>query len=81
LVIVASGPAGVGAAEAFRQHDTDSPVRIMTNDPDHPYARPPLSKEFLRGDTDDVELHPAEWFAVVVGAGFIGCEAAASLAT
>ena len=63
LVIIGSGPAGVGAAEAFRKHDTDSPVRIMTNDPDHPYARPPLSKEFLRGDTDDVELHPAEWFA------------------
>jgi 3-phenylpropionate/trans-cinnamate dioxygenase ferredoxin reductase subunit len=29
-----------------------------------PYARPPLSKEFLRGDADsaDAELHPAQWF-------------------
>lgn len=63
LVIVGSGPAGVKAAEAFREHDGDAPVRIMTVDPDPPYERPPLSKEFLRGETDDVALHPADWFA------------------
>ena len=28
-----------------------------------PYARPPLSKEFLRGETDDVGLHPAQWYS------------------
>jgi 3-phenylpropionate/trans-cinnamate dioxygenase ferredoxin reductase component len=63
LVIIGSGPAGVKAAEAFREHDADAPVRIMTEDPDPPYERPPLSKEFLRGDTEDVALHPADWFA------------------
>jgi NADPH-dependent 2,4-dienoyl-CoA reductase/sulfur reductase-like enzyme len=35
---------------------------ILTTDPALPYARPPLSKEFLRGDTDDVALHPVRWF-------------------
>ncbi|MEB4210190.1 FAD/NAD(P)-binding oxidoreductase [Mycobacterium sp. 94-17] len=62
VVIVGSGPAGVAAAESFREHDTDTPVRIISADIDPPYARPPLSKEFLRGETDDVELHPARWF-------------------
>jgi NADPH-dependent 2,4-dienoyl-CoA reductase/sulfur reductase-like enzyme len=62
LVIIGSGPAGVSAAEAFREHEPDAPVRIMTADPALPYARPPLSKEFLRGDTDDVDLHPRHWF-------------------
>jgi NAD(P)H-nitrite reductase large subunit len=38
-------------------------VRILTADPAPPYARPPLSKEFLRGETDDVALHPAQWYA------------------
>ena len=63
VIIVGSGPAGVGAAEAFRRHDDETPVRILTADPEPPYARPPLSKEFLRGETDDVGLHPAQWYS------------------
>jgi 3-phenylpropionate/trans-cinnamate dioxygenase ferredoxin reductase component len=64
LIIVGSGPAGVSAAEAFRKHNSVDPVRILTDDPALPYARPPLSKEFLRGDVEvaDAELHPAQWF-------------------
>ena len=62
LIVVGSGPAGVAAAESFREHDADTPVRIFTADTDLPYARPPLSKEYLRGQTDDVALHPARWF-------------------
>lgn len=58
-----SGPAGVAAAESFREHDAATPVQILTADIDMPYARPPLSKEYLRGQTDDVALHPAQWFA------------------
>lgn len=57
-----SGPAGVAAAESFREHDADTPVRIFSADVDLPYARPPLSKEYLRGETDDVALHPQRWF-------------------
>jgi 3-phenylpropionate/trans-cinnamate dioxygenase ferredoxin reductase component len=64
LIVVGSGPAGVSAAEAFREHNSQDPVLILTDDPALPYARPPLSKEFLRGDADvdDAELHPAQWF-------------------
>lgn len=62
LVVVGSGPAGISAAESFRQHDGDAPVLVLSSDPDHPYQRPPLSKDFLRGETDDVTLHPPEWF-------------------
>jgi 3-phenylpropionate/trans-cinnamate dioxygenase ferredoxin reductase component len=62
LVVVGSGPAGVSAAESFRQRDGDVPVVIFSSDPDLPYERPPLSKDFLRGETDDVSLHPPQWF-------------------
>src|SRR5438067_13839625 len=62
VIIVGSGPAGVAAAESFREHDTSSAVRMLTTDPDLPYARPPLSKEYLRGQTDHVGLHPPQWF-------------------
>ncbi len=62
--MIGSGPAGVSAAEAFREHNRSDPIKILTEDPALPYARPPLSKEFLRGDAEvaDVELHPAQWF-------------------
>lgn len=37
-------------------------MRILSADVDVPYLRPPLSKEYLRGETDDVVLHPVQWF-------------------
>ncbi|WP_264068950.1 NAD(P)/FAD-dependent oxidoreductase [Mycolicibacterium komossense] len=49
LIVIGSGPAGVSAAEAFREHNADLPVTIVTDDPHLPYARPPLSKDYLRG--------------------------------
>jgi len=62
LVVIGSGPAGVSAADAFRQHNPQLPVRIVTEDAAAPYFRPPLSKEYLRGDDSDINLHPADWF-------------------
>lgn len=62
LLVIGSGPAGLSAAEAYRSERPDSPVRIVSADVSHPYDRPPLSKDFLRGETEDVTLHPAEWF-------------------
>ncbi|MGB3356247.1 MAG: FAD-dependent oxidoreductase [Mycobacterium sp.] len=62
LIVIGSGPAGVAAAAAFRKLRADVRVRIITADGDQPYERPPLSKEFLRGETDDVSMHPSSWF-------------------
>ncbi|RPA20095.1 NAD(P)/FAD-dependent oxidoreductase [Gordonia sp. OPL2] len=62
LIVLGSGPAGMAAAEAFRERRDDEPVRVLTADVDMPYFRPPLSKEFLRGDTDDVAMYPSSWF-------------------
>jgi 3-phenylpropionate/trans-cinnamate dioxygenase ferredoxin reductase component len=62
LIVVGSGHAGVAAAESFRAANDDLPVRVLTCDDDLPYARPPLSKEYLRGETTHVALHPAQWF-------------------
>ncbi|MCV7715701.1 NAD(P)/FAD-dependent oxidoreductase [Micrococcus luteus] len=49
LVIVGSGPAGVSAARAYVDAGGPGPVLMLTSDVDHPYERPPLSKEVLRG--------------------------------
>ncbi len=62
LIIAGSGPAGVAAAESFREHNANASVQIITADPNAPYERPPLSKQYLRGQTDDVFLHPRSWY-------------------
>jgi NADPH-dependent 2,4-dienoyl-CoA reductase/sulfur reductase-like enzyme len=62
LVVVGSGPAGVAAAEAFRDNQPHAPITILTEDLATPYHRPPLSKEYLRGNDTYVELHPSDWF-------------------
>jgi NADPH-dependent 2,4-dienoyl-CoA reductase/sulfur reductase-like enzyme len=62
LMVVGSGPAGISGAEAFRKHNPDEPICVVTDDSHSPYQRPPLSKEYLRGETDEIELHPAAWF-------------------
>lgn len=59
---IGSGPAGVSAAETFRSRHRHIPVRILSDDPALPYAKPPLSKEFLRGCPTGLELHTAGWF-------------------
>ncbi|WP_175393679.1 NAD(P)/FAD-dependent oxidoreductase [Rhodococcus globerulus] len=65
VLIVGSGPAGVAAAESFRKAGGTSAVTIVTTDSSRPCFRPPLSKDFLRGDVSasEIELHTAQWFS------------------
>jgi 3-phenylpropionate/trans-cinnamate dioxygenase ferredoxin reductase subunit len=56
LVVIGSGAAGVSAARAYREAGGAGDVHLLTEDPDAPYERPPLSKEFLRGETDDTGI-------------------------
>jgi NADPH-dependent 2,4-dienoyl-CoA reductase/sulfur reductase-like enzyme len=62
FLAIGSGPAGVSAAETFRRRHPQIPVRILSADPALPYAKPPLSKEYLGGGHTNLELHTAGWF-------------------
>lgn len=62
FLCIGSGPAGVSAAETFRSRHPRIPVRILSADPALPYAKPPLSKEFLGGGHTNLDLHSAGWF-------------------
>lgn len=50
LLVIGSGPAGVSAAQAYRDAGGPGPIRIVSADEHPPYQRPPLSKDVLRGD-------------------------------
>jgi 3-phenylpropionate/trans-cinnamate dioxygenase ferredoxin reductase component len=53
LLVVGGGPAGAAAAFAYRQAEGTGSVVLLSADEYPPYARPPLSKEFLRGESKD----------------------------
>ena len=65
LVIVGSGPGGLAAARAFRKADSDTPVTMVTADPHPPYNRPPLTKDYLRGESsmNELWLEDPGWYA------------------
>jgi 3-phenylpropionate/trans-cinnamate dioxygenase ferredoxin reductase subunit len=56
LVIVGGGPAGLEAARAYRDAGADGEVVLISADEHLPYNRPPLSKEFLRGEAEEADL-------------------------
>jgi 3-phenylpropionate/trans-cinnamate dioxygenase ferredoxin reductase subunit len=50
LVIVGTGHGGAQAAIASRQNGFSGSILMLSRDPEPPYERPPLSKEYLAGD-------------------------------
>lgn len=56
LLIIGGGPAGHSAAHGYRKAGGDGSVRLLSADSEPPYNRPPLSKEYLRGEAQDEDL-------------------------
>jgi len=52
VVIVGAGHAGVQAAASLREDGFEEPIVLLSDEPDLPYQRPPLSKAFLKGEMD-----------------------------
>ncbi|WP_409435570.1 NAD(P)/FAD-dependent oxidoreductase [Mycobacterium sp. SMC-14] len=56
VVIVGAGLAAVRTAEQLRRNGFGDPITIVGAEEHPPYDRPPLSKQMLRGEVDDVVL-------------------------
>jgi NAD(P)H-nitrite reductase large subunit len=65
IVIVGGGPAAQTAAGAYREAGGTGTVTILAREPDPPYERPPLTKDFLRGESEReaLPLADAKWYA------------------
>ena len=63
LAIAGGGPAALSAARAYREAGGTGAVTLFTPEPDPPYMRPALSKELLRGETDEIGLEDAAFYA------------------
>ena len=62
-MIVGGGLAAARTAEQLRRSEYTGAITIVSDEDHLPYDRPPLSKEVLRAETDDVTLKPAEFYA------------------
>src|ERR671913_2365264 len=64
-VIVGAGLAGAKAAETLREEGFDGRVVLIGTEDERPYERPPLSKDYLRGEAgrDKVYVHDEGFYA------------------
>jgi 3-phenylpropionate/trans-cinnamate dioxygenase ferredoxin reductase subunit len=63
FVIVGAGLAGAKAAETLREEGFDGRLILIGDEPERPYERPPLSKDYLRGETADAPyVHEAGFY-------------------
>jgi 3-phenylpropionate/trans-cinnamate dioxygenase ferredoxin reductase subunit len=64
FVIIGAGLCGGAAAQTLREEGFDGRVVLIGDEPHLPYERPPLSKEYLRGEQerDRLFVHPQGWY-------------------
>ena len=65
VLIVGGGHGGAQAAVALRQRKFEGSIAIIGEEPEIPYERPPLSKEYLSGDKafERILIRPAAFWA------------------
>ena len=65
FVIVGASLAGAKAAETLRERGFDGRVVLVGFERERPYERPPLTKDYLRGESEREQayVHPADFYA------------------
>jgi 3-phenylpropionate/trans-cinnamate dioxygenase ferredoxin reductase component len=56
--------AGAQCAAGLRQRGADGSILLVGREPEPPYERPPISKEYLRGEAErkDAYVNPPSWY-------------------
>lgn len=64
FLIVGGGLAGASCASELRGRGAEGSVLLVGREPEPPYERPPLSKEYMRGEAKraDAYVNPPEWY-------------------
>jgi len=64
FLLVGGGFASGHCAAELRGRGADGSIVLVGREQDPPYERPPLSKEYLRGESgrSDAYVHPPEWY-------------------
>ena len=64
FLLVGGGMASAHCAAELRKRGADGSVLLVGREPEPPYERPPLSKEYMRGEAqrEDAYVNPPEWY-------------------
>src|SRR3954469_23869348 len=64
-LLIGGGLASGNCARHLRDEGADGDILIVGREPDPPYNRPPLTKQYMRGEEsrDDILFRPDEWYA------------------
>jgi 3-phenylpropionate/trans-cinnamate dioxygenase ferredoxin reductase component len=64
FLLVGGGMASAHCATELRKRGAEGEILLVGREPEPPYERPPLSKEYVRGEATraDAHVHPAEWY-------------------
>lgn len=64
VLIVGGGPGGLAVARGYREAGGRGTVLLVSADEHPPYARPPLTKDYLRGESEaeDLPLAEQDWY-------------------
>jgi 3-phenylpropionate/trans-cinnamate dioxygenase ferredoxin reductase subunit len=64
FLLIGGGMASAHCASELRRRGAEGSVLLVGREPEPPYERPPLSKEYLRGDAGrgDAHVNPPSWY-------------------
>ena len=64
FLLVGGGLAAASCAKELRSRGADGSILLVGREPEPPYERPPISKEYLRGDAEraDAYVEPPSWY-------------------
>jgi 3-phenylpropionate/trans-cinnamate dioxygenase ferredoxin reductase component len=63
-LLIGGGMASAHCAAELRKRGAEGSVLLVGREPEPPYERPPLTKEYLRGEAEreDAYVNPASWY-------------------
>jgi 3-phenylpropionate/trans-cinnamate dioxygenase ferredoxin reductase component len=63
-LLIGGGLASASCAAELRKRGADGSVLLVGREPEPPYERPPVSKEYLRGEAEraDAYVNPTSWY-------------------
>jgi 3-phenylpropionate/trans-cinnamate dioxygenase ferredoxin reductase component len=64
FLLVGGGMASAHCAAELRRRGAEGSILLVGREPEPPYERPPISKEYLRGEAGrgDAHVNPASWY-------------------
>jgi 3-phenylpropionate/trans-cinnamate dioxygenase ferredoxin reductase subunit len=64
FLLIGGGMASANCAAELRKRGAEGSILLAGREPEPPYERPPLSKEYMRGEAErrDAHVNPAGWY-------------------